>query len=195
MVDLTDRFDRALAMAAALHRSQRRKGTEIPYVSHLLAVAAIALEMGADEDQAIAALFHDAVEDQGGPETLQSIENTFGQRVAAIVDACTDADTIPKPPWRARKEAYLDRLEEKHSDALVVSLADKLHNARTILHDLEAHGECVWERFRGGKDGSLWYYSELARKFEDLMPGPGSRQLGEIVRQLHEAAARVSAAP
>ncbi len=186
MSDLTERFDNALGLASSLHRNQRRKGTDIPYVSHLLAVAAIALEMGADEDQAIAALLHDAVEDQGGPDTLKEIERRFGKRVAAIVDGCSDADTFLKPPWKARKLSYLDGMVEKHHDTLVVSLADKIHNARAILHDLEIHGEAVWARFRGGRDGSLWYYSELVEKFETLLPGHFSRQFAEIVKQLHE---------
>ena len=159
---LSKRFDKALKLASRLHRHQLRKGTEVPYVSHLLAVAGIALEHGADEDTAIAALFHDAVEDQGGAATLARIEERFGVRVAEIVRACSDTDEVPKPPWRARKERYLAHLGAEGDPAiLLVSAADKLHNARTLLVDARALGEGTWGRFAGGKDGSLWYYRSV----------------------------------
>ena len=125
---LTDRFDRAFAFARHLHRDQFRKGTAIPYTAHLLAVAALVLEDGGDEDQAVAALLHDAVEDHGGLGRLEEIRQLFGERVAEIVEGCSDSFTIPKPPWRERKERYIEHL--RHADAGVrrVSLADKLHN-------------------------------------------------------------------
>ena len=140
MTDLTQRFQSALAYAAKLHRDQRRKGSDIAYTSHLLGVASIALEIGGDEDQAIAALLHDAVEDQGGLPRLAEIRQLYGDCVADIVWDCTDADTEPKPPWRARKEAYIASLSHKPADSLLVSLADKTHNARAILDDLVVHG-------------------------------------------------------
>ena len=174
MTDLTERFQTALAFATELHRDQRRKGTEIPYVSHLLGVASIALEIGADEDQAIAALLHDAVEDQGGAACLEEIRKRFGDRVAGIVSDCTDADVEPKPPWRGRKEAYIASLDHKPKDSLLVSLADKTHNARAILDDLVVHGPALWQRFTGGRDGSLWYYDQLASAFLRLLPGPAA---------------------
>jgi GTP pyrophosphokinase len=146
---LTERFEEALAFAARLHNAQVRKGTGIPYVSHLLAVASIALEHGADEDEAIAALLHDAVEDQGGDTARQEIRRRFGERVAAIVDGCTDAETTPKPPWRERKERYVAHVADAPPSVRLVSAADKLHNARAILADLRATGDAVWGRFKG----------------------------------------------
>ena len=182
---LTDRFEDALAYASRLHRDQRRKGTAIPYVAHLLGVAALALEAGADEDQAIAALLHDAVEDQGGAPQLEAIRDRFGARVAQIVDHCTDSQSEPKPAWRARKEAYIASLAHKPADSLLVSLADKTHNASAILADLAAHGESVWSRFTGGKEGSLWYYRALAEAFRRHLPGPSAERLAGIVADLH----------
>ena len=189
MTDLTERFQSALAFANKLHRHQRRKGTDIPYVSHLLGVASIALEIGADEDQAIAALLHDAVEDQGGAPCLAQIRERFGDRVAGIVSDCTDADTDPKPPWRGRKEAYIASLAHKPADSLLVSLADKTHNARAILDDLVVHGPALWDRFTGGRDGSLWYYEELSGAFRDHLPGPASDRLTFIVEEMLRVAA------
>src|ERR1051325_6799957 len=121
--------------AARLHREQTRKGTEIPYVSHLLAVSALILEHGGDEDQAIAGLLHDAAEDQGGQARLAEIESMFGPGVSRIVADCTDSWTDPKPPFRERKEAYLAHLPQKPQRSLLVSLADKTHNATAILFD------------------------------------------------------------
>ncbi|TNF31678.1 MAG: HD domain-containing protein [Deltaproteobacteria bacterium] len=165
---LSERFDQALAFTSRLHRRQLRKGTSVPYVSHLLAVAGIALEHGADEDTAIAALLHDAVEDQGGAETLERIRVGFGERVAEIVAACSDTDRVPKPPWRQRKEAYLAHLAaERDRDVLLVSASDKLHNARTILVDARALGDRTWTRFAGGKDGALWYYQSFVETIRD----------------------------
>ena len=141
-----------------LHASQKRKGTPIPYVAHLLGVASIAIEYGASEDEAIAALLHDAVEDQGGPATREVVRRRFGEQVIAIVDGCTDADTQPKPEWRPRKEAYIDHLPGASHSVHLVSAADKLHNVRSILRDYRVIGEELWGRFKGGRDGTLWYY-------------------------------------
>jgi (p)ppGpp synthase/HD superfamily hydrolase len=162
---LSARFDAALAMAASLHASQVRKGTEIPYISHLLAVAAIALEHGATEDEAIAALLHDAVEDQGGQSTLDRIRASFGEQVAAMVEANSDADVIPKPPWCERKERYLRALPRKTASARLVSAADKLHNVRSILAEFDVLERDSWSKFRGGRAGTLWYYGRLADAF------------------------------
>ena len=185
---LTDRFDEALAYASKLHRDQQRKGTDVPYVAHLLGVASIALENGADEDQAIAALLHDAVEDQGGAPQLAVIRATFGDRVAEIVDHCTDSETEPKPPWRTRKEAYLASLAHKPVASLQVSLADKTHNARAIVADLGVHGDALWQRFTGGKDGSLWYYEALAEAFRARIPGPATDRLAALVDEMRRLA-------
>ena len=189
MTDLTGRFQSALVFAAKLHRHQRRKGTDIPYVSHLLGVASIALEIGADEDQAIAALLHDAVEDQGGAPCLAEIRNRFGDRVAGMVSDCTDAVTVPKPPWRERKEAYIASLAHKSNESLLVSLADKTHNARAILDDLVVHGPKLWDRFTGGREGSLWYYEQLARAFHTHLPGAAADRLAFVVVEMERAAA------
>jgi (p)ppGpp synthase/HD superfamily hydrolase len=144
---LTTRFDEALAYASRLHRAQVRKGSGIPYISHLLGVAALALEHGANEDEAIAALLHDAVEDQGGLARLDDIRARFGDQVAQIVADCTDSHAEPKPAWRPRKEAYLASLAHKAAASLAVSLADKTHNAAAINADLYEVGSDVWPRF------------------------------------------------
>lgn len=162
---LSQRFEEALNFCVRLHSQQRRKGTHVPYIAHLLAVTALVLEDGGDEDLVIAALLHDAVEDQGGLDTLQMIRIKFGDRVADIVDGCTDSYTVPKLPWRERKERYLDHLQAANLDILRVSLADKLHNSRSILRDLRLSGDDTWSRFNGGKEGTLWYYRELAAIF------------------------------
>lgn len=184
---LTDRFDDALAYASRLHRDQRRKGGDIPYVSHLLGVASLALEAGADEDGAIAALFHDAVEDQGGAPRLAEIRARFGAGVAAIVADCSDHAGEPRPPWRQRKEAYVASLAAKPAASLRVSLADKTHNAGAILADLAAHGPAVWDRFTGGRDGTLWCYRALADAFAASLPGPGAARLARLVDALEGA--------
>lgn len=185
---LTDRFSDALRFSETAHRDQRRKGTDIPYIAHLLSVAGLVLEHGGDEDQAIAALLHDAVEDQGGAEMARAIHDRFGDRVADIVLACTDADTIPKPPWRARKEAYLQALITKREDALLVVAADKLHNATAILEDHRLVGAAIWDRFNGGRDGTVWYYRELSAAIGKRFPGAISDRLARAVNELAEAA-------
>jgi (p)ppGpp synthase/HD superfamily hydrolase len=162
---LSCRFDEALVWAAQLHRNQWRKGTPVPYVAHLLGVTSIALQYGADEDEAIAALLHDAVEDQGGKPTLLEIERRFGDRVAAIVAGCTDAMVQPKPPWPQRKETYLAHLPQASPSVRLVSAADKLHNARALASDYRLLGETLWSRFTGGRAGTLWYYRALVEAF------------------------------
>jgi (p)ppGpp synthase/HD superfamily hydrolase len=163
---LSSRFEDAFKFALELHAAQTRKGTDVPYISHLMSVAALVLEDGGDEDEAIAALLHDAVEDQGGKETRKEILRRFGGRVAAIVDGCTDTDEIPKPPWRERKESYIDHLRHASPEIRRVSLADKLHNARAILRDFRRYGNDVWDRFAGGKEGTLWYYRTLIQTYQ-----------------------------
>ena len=162
---LTARFDGALALASELHNGQYRKGTTIPYVAHLLAVGSLALEYGATEDETIAALLHDAVEDQGGARTADLIAERFGSNVASIVAGCSDTDVLPKPPWRERKVTYLDHLRDASASIRFVSACDKLHNLRAIVTDYKTHGEQLWERFNGGRDGTLWYYRSLVDEF------------------------------
>jgi (p)ppGpp synthase/HD superfamily hydrolase len=158
---LTSRFEDALIFAFNLHKDQTRKSMPVPYFAHLMGVASLVLEAGADEDTAIAALLHDAVEDRGGIPTLDEIRNRFGMHVAEIVDQCTDAYTTPKPPWQERKEQYLEKLRLASPEARLVSVADKLYNVRTICDALRLYGDKVWDRFNGGKEGSLWYYRTL----------------------------------
>ena len=167
---LTSRFESALVYATQLHANQVRKGSQIPYVSHLLSVTALVLEDGGNEDEAISALLHDAIEDQGGEATYQIIKEKFGDTVANIVLDCSESVTIPKPPWKERKLASLGHLRYATPSVRRVMLADKLHNARSILADWHREGEIVWQRFRGGKQGTLWYYNSLAdivRQTED----------------------------
>lgn len=177
------RLSEAAAFALRIHAEQTRKGSETPYISHLLGVASLVLEHGGDEEQAMAGLLHDAVEDQGAHQ-LDVIRDRFGARVAAIVAGCTDADTLPKPPWQARKEAYIAHLEHAGPDIWLVSCSDKLHNARAICTDLRTHGSVVFDRFKGGRDGTLWYYATLSGAFERLMPGPLAAELAGAVREM-----------
>ena len=134
-VKLGPRFLRAFAFAAEKHKHQTRKASTIPYIAHLMGVASLVLEAGGDEDLAIAALLHDVVEDCGGAPMLQEVRHKFGERVAKVVDGCTDADTYPKPPWRERKESYIRHLKKANADTRLVSAADKLNNVRSILSD------------------------------------------------------------
>ena len=180
----------AAAFALHIHGEQFRKASAVPYVSHLLGVASLVLEHGGDVAQAIAGLLHDAVEDQGAHQ-LEVIRDRFGARVAAIVVGCTDADTLPKPPWRARKEAYIAHLEHAGPDVWLVSCADKLHNARAIGTDLRTHGQAVYDRFRGGRDGTLWYYGTLSDAFTRLMPGPLAAELARAVREMEALSQRL----
>jgi (p)ppGpp synthase/HD superfamily hydrolase len=161
---LGPRYAQAVTYAATKHATQVRKSTSIPYVSHLLAVSALVLEAGGDEDQAIAALLHDAPEDQGGQPTLDEIREIFGARVANIVEGCSDSlaeDPEDKEPWRIRKERYLAHLEQADEDTLLVSLADKLHNARAIVSDLRITGPDTWNRFNAEPHEIFWYYRTI----------------------------------
>jgi (p)ppGpp synthase/HD superfamily hydrolase len=170
------KFSEAMVFAADLHAEQTRKGSETPYLGHLLAVASLVIEAGGTEEQAIAALLHDAVEDQGGQETAAVIGERFGDHVLEMVNACSDSHEIPKPPWKERKERYLKHLPEAIPTALLISSADKLHNCRCILRDYRELGEALWSRFRGGRDGTLWYYGALAKTY-DRCPMPANARL------------------
>jgi (p)ppGpp synthase/HD superfamily hydrolase len=182
---LSSKFDEALAYAADLHRDQQRKGPAgIPYIAHLMSVSALVLEAGGSETQAIAGLLHDAAEDQGGEATLAEIERRFGSEVAAIVRACSDTTEEPKPSWRARKEAYIAHLATAPEEALLVSLADKVHNARSIVSDYRVEGPSVFERFNPDSD-QHWYYGELAGAFRArLGDEPLVRELEVAVGEL-----------
>jgi len=179
---LSDRFIQALEFATSAHEGQARKGSDIPYVAHLLGVTAIVLEHGGDEDQAIAALLHDAIEDQGGDSMRQQIRERFGGRVTTMVDDCTDADVQPKPPWKERKLAYVAHISEAHADSLLVSMADKLHNSTAILRDFQRIGPTVFERFSAGPEDTLWYYRSLVDAFDERGLEGEARALLEELR-------------
>jgi len=182
------RLVEAFAFAVDLHKNQLRKGTKISYISHLMAVSALVLEAGGDTDQTIAALLHDAVEDQGGLKVLVEIKERFGERVGNIVEGCSDSFTQPKPPWKMRKEEYLAHLPVSSPDIRHVSLADKLHNARSILQDLKTHGTEVFNKFNGGQEGTLWYYSQLVDIFKQTDSGFLSDELNSVVKQIKKIA-------
>ena len=188
---LTDRFVSALQFAHDVHRSQIRKDTTIPYVSHLLSVAGLVLESGGDEDLAIAGLLHDAVEDAeeiSGEEMSDRIRSKFGDRVADIVDGCSDAKSSPggsKPPWRSRKEAYIKHLRSASDDVLRVSIADKVHNARSIATDQDRFGEKVWTRFTSTSEESRWYYTSLRDIYKERIND------SYLIKELDIAIARI----
>ena len=187
---LTSRFVDALAFAIEAHGDQSRKGGAVTYVSHLLGAASLVLEAGGDEDMAIAGLLHDTIEDT--QTTAQDIEAAFGPRVSAIVEGCTDADVRPKPLWRPRKERYLAHLRDPGTptDVLVVSRADKLHNARSILQDYRTRGDEFWSIFNEGADQQLWYYGELAAIFAERLPGSMTDELRRVVDDLSAEVSR-----
>ncbi|MGA2631928.1 MAG: HD domain-containing protein [Terriglobia bacterium] len=187
-MQLTSRFEEALVYAVRLHAGQYRKGSKIPYFTHLLSVASIALQYGAGEDEAIAALLHDAIEDQGGAATREEIRRRFGDRVVEIVDGCTDSDSVPKPPWKARKAAYIAHVRMASPSVLLVSASDKLDNARAILADYRVLGEALWKRFHGGKEGTLWYYRELLQAFREGGNSPLVEELGLVVSEIERLA-------
>ena len=188
-VALTHRFEQALIYAYHVHGGQMRKGPDgIPYIGHLLGVASLVIEDAGGEDEAIAALLHDAVEDQGGAPRLADIRARFGDRVATIVKGCTDANTIPKPKWLPRKRRHIRHLRSAPADVLRVSCADKLHNARAILADHRKHRNAVFSRFTGRKAGTLWYYACLVNVFKAVWPKRLTEELEQVVRELRDRA-------
>jgi GTP pyrophosphokinase len=185
----TPRFEAALVYAHQVHQHQRRKGTGIPYIAHILGVAALAIEYGASEDEAIGALLHDAAEDGGGEATLAEIRASFGDAVADIVLGCSDSlveDPEDKLPWRERKENYLAHLQHASESVLLVSAADKLHNVRSITRDYREHGEDIWDRFQGRRDGTLWYYETVADTLLRRYRSQLTRDLQDAVDELLE---------
>ena len=187
---LTRRYAEAVEYAARLHADQVRKSTSIPYIAHLLSVSALVIDDGGSEDEAIAALLHDAAEDQGGEETLRDIRADFGERVAEIVLGCTDSMEDPKPEWHGRKQRYLDHLEDADEGTLRVSLADKVDNARAIRRDFHEVGPAVFDRFKRPADEQLWYYRSLVDVFNRRYPGALA---GELARTVDEIDRLVSA--
>lgn len=196
---LTARFRDALSFAAQVHEADTRKGSGVPYVAHLLGVAALVLLDGGDEDEAIAALLHDTLEDHGREVTRADLRARFGPRVARLVEDCTD--TPPdyaggeKPPWRARKTAYLAHVEASEPARLRVSLADKVDNARAIVADLRTVGDRVWRRFQAGEAEQLWYYRSLVAAYRKAgVRGPLLDELDRTVTEMERLAAETRGA-
>ncbi|HET6731582.1 HD domain-containing protein [Mycobacterium sp.] len=184
---LSTKFQEALGYAAELHNTQTRKASDVPYVGHLLSVAGLVIEADGDETAAIAALLHDAAEDQGGDATLVEIEERFGKEVATIVEECSDTVVTPKPPWRQRKEDYIAHLDKTSDRAILVSLADKLDNARAILRDLRRFGPPVWQRFNTDDPHEhLWYYRSLLDVYRGRTDSWLVDELERVVRVLAE---------
>ncbi len=175
-------FEDALTFAVQRHAGHLRKGTNIPYATHLLAVCSIVLEHGGDEEEAIAALLHDAVEDQKA--TLDEIRVRFGERVAETVAGCSDTDVAPKPPWRERKEAYIAHLATASPSTRLVSAADKLHNARSIVFDYRLQGETLWDRFSASRDETLWYYRSVVDALRAAGTTPLIDELDRVVTEM-----------
>ncbi len=184
MATLTRRFDEAFAYAHDTHRDHARKGSGAPYIGHLMGVASIVIDDGGSEDEAIAALLHDAAEDCGGRERLEDIRARFGDTVATIVEDCTDSWTIPKAPWTERKQKYVEHAKTLASTSLRVSAADKVHNAYAILRDLRNVGDKVWERFNARADDIVAYYQGLVRSYREAGGGRLVDELDRIVRAI-----------
>jgi (p)ppGpp synthase/HD superfamily hydrolase len=189
-MNLSPKFEEALVYATRVHGGQLRKKTRIPYIGHLLGVTAIAMEYGANETEAIAALLHDAVEDCGGAERQREIEEKFGPEVGEIVAGCTDSDQTPKPPWRERKEKYIAHLKTASAATRLVSASDKLHNVGAIVRNLREEGESVWDRFKAGKEGALWYYRSLVTAFREHGRTALVDELDRVVTEMERLAAR-----
>ncbi len=192
-MSLSSQFEQALIYAANAHATQVRKGTATPYMAHLLGVCSIALEYGANETEAIAALLHDAVEDQGGLERLEDIRSRFGNDVAEIVIGCTDSFQTPKPPWEERKRAYLAHLPSASGSILLISASDKLYNAQATLRDLYRVGNEIWKRFNVPREKTLWYYRALANIYLQVGPARLNDELGRVVAEMERVAASSSA--
>jgi (p)ppGpp synthase/HD superfamily hydrolase len=182
MTTLTERFDDAVRYARELHAGQSRKGTDVPYLGHLMGVASIVLDDGGSEDEAIAALLHDAAEDHGGQPRVDDIRTRFGGAVARIVEDCTDSWETPKRPWAERKRAYVAHAGQLPAPSLRVSAADKVHNGYAILRDLRNEGEAVWSRFSASADDVVAYYQSLVRAYREAGGGRLVEELDRIVR-------------
>ena len=186
LTKLTPRFESALVYACQLHGNQTRKISGVPYVSHLLSVAALVLEDGGDENQAIAALLHDAIEDQGGKPTALAIRQQFGDSVADLVEACTESDTIPKPPWLERKQHYIETFRHAPEHIRRVMLADKLHNARCNLTEWHRYGEQAWSFFSTGKEGLVWFYRSIVSASREIGHSFLADELERVVEKLEQ---------
>jgi (p)ppGpp synthase/HD superfamily hydrolase len=185
-VKLSEKFEAALIYATRLHAEQTRKISGVPYITHLLSVAALVLEAGGSEDEAIAALLHDSIEDQGGKPTREDVRKHFGDRVVEIIDGCTEWDSLPKPPWQERKNRYLENLRHASASVRRVSLADKLHNARSLLIDSQIYGDTVWTHLKIGRERTLWFYQSLIQVYRETGSDWMTEELERIVSKLSE---------
>ncbi len=183
---MSKRFTEALSYAATLHANQKRKGSGEPYIGHLLGVTSLVLQHGGNENEAIAALLHDAAEEQGGRATLREIERKFGKKVAGIVEACSDTFETPKPLFLERKKRRVAKIRRASPSVRLVYGADKLHNARSILADYQAIGERLWRRFSGGKAGTIWYYREMTNALSKSSSGPLVKELSRVVAAIDQ---------
>ena len=190
---LSPRFEKALVYANRLHACDKRKGTSVPYVAHLLGVCALVLSDGGSEEEAVAALLHDALEDHPNETSREEIGKRFGARVLSIVEDCTD--TPPdykggdKPPWRQRKESYVEHIRSSDSRSHRVALADKLNNITSTIVDYRRHGESVWERFNAGKEDQVWLYRTLVEAFREAgVKGPMFDEFAKVVKELDRMA-------
>jgi (p)ppGpp synthase/HD superfamily hydrolase len=184
LTHLTPQFEAALVYATQLHAQQRRKVTHTPYIAHLLSVTALVLEDGGSEEEAIAALLHDAVEDQGGATTRAEIHRRFGSNVTAIIDGCTEPEQIPSMTWKEHKQLYLEQLRHGSPQVRRVALADKLHNARTLLINWRLAGESIWSEFRGGKENVLWLHEALLELFHQKSNSWMVEELEQVIKEL-----------
>jgi len=184
IVPMTPRFAAAFLFAERLHCTQVRKKTQVPTISHLMAVTALVLENGGGEDEAIAGLLHDTAEDCGGRPVLEEIRRRFGDSVASIVEDCSDTLESPKPRWQPRKERYLEHLETAPESTLLVSLADKVHNVRSLVFEYRRVGDQLWQRFSASQDQTIWYYQSLLEIFRRRSPDPHRPLVDELARAL-----------
>jgi len=186
-MQLTHRFVDAMNYALGLHAAQRRKISGVPYLAHLLSVAALVLEHGGSEDEVIAALLHDAVEDQGGLATQTAIAERFGPSIASMVEGCSDSHESPKPPWRERKDQYIAHLHTATPSVRLIAAADKLHNVRSLLADYRRMGDDLWQHFRGGREGTLWYYRSVVDALRAHEKRPIVDELAQAVADFEKA--------
>lgn len=182
----------ALAFAEQIHRGQIRKKTQAPVLSHLLAVTSLVLEAGGDEDEAIAALLHDGPEDCAGSETLEEIRHRFGDRVARIVEGCTDSLEVPPPAWFERKRSYLQHLPRADESTLLVSLADKVHNVRSLVTQHRSIGDRLWDRFSTTPEQTLWYYGSLLKVFRLIESARCALLVEELSLAVEELSSRIT---
>lgn len=181
---MSERFVGAMELANELHGDQIRKGTTVPYISHLLIVSGMVLQHGGNEDEAIGALLHDSVEDCGGKPVMVKIRKRFGDKIADLVDGCSETDIQPKPPWLERKKDYIENIKSAIPSVRLITCADKIHNASSIISEYRKVGEKVWDRFKANKNETLWFYSSFVAAMQEA--GENRPILNELVLVVNE---------